>query len=142
MENETRPGSCDALVRIAASLKSGDSRDLNAALLDLSLIMERKFRAKIERRLKEYADSSRGYSVSIDEACDALNELLWVVCRKAPTFRGTTDAEAEAWLGKIVERKLLDKGRVILRRAAKWREFFALFPKEKKALLDASGSDD
>lgn len=142
MENLTRPGTHDALVRIASSSKSGDSDALNAALLDLSVLAERKFRAKIERRLREYAESGRGYSVSIDDASDALNELLWVVCQKASSYRGSTDAEANAWLARIVERRLVDKGRVVLRRAAKWREFFALVPKKSRSLLETTNSDD
>ncbi|MBP5620558.1 MAG: hypothetical protein J6X44_00950 [Thermoguttaceae bacterium] len=142
MENSTRPGTHDALARIAASAASGDSDALNAALLDLSAAAERMFRAKIERRLREYAESERGYSVSIDDASDALNELLWVACQKASSYRGSTDAEANAWLGRIVERRLVDKGRVILRRAAKWRDFFALVSKKQRSLLETKDSDD
>ncbi|MDD3589731.1 MAG: hypothetical protein PHO46_05600 [Thermoguttaceae bacterium] len=138
---ESRTGIHAVLLRIAEASRLGDSDELNAALLELSLLAERRFRAKIERRLASYAEYSRGYSVSIDDASDALNELLWVVCQKAQAYRGATDAEADAWLNRIVERRLIDKGRVITRRAAKWREIFALAPKRLKAFLETSDTE-
>lgn len=130
------------LRRIVAAERSGDAEALNDALISFGRLLESFFQAKIERGLSTFREVSGGYNVTVDDACDVLNELLWIVCRRAKGYRGRTDAEAYAWLNRTVENHLIDKGRTISRRAKKWREFFPLIPKRLKALLRTNDGDE
>lgn len=135
-------GLYDAVKAVANARRDGDGERLNEALSALSRLSEALFRDKIERRLNSYQESFNGYSVSLEDAADVLNEILWIVCQKADRFRGSTDAEACAWLKKIVERKVSDKGRVALRRAKKWRGFFAIVPRRLRGMLEISSKQE
>ena len=119
----------DALRRIVDAKRAVDSDALNAALMDVNRLARGYFERLVERRLA-------GIERRIDDACDVLNEILWLVCHTAETFRGATDFEARAWLKRIVERKLIDKGRARARRSAKWREILRLVPKRLAGLLE------
>lgn len=129
-------GLCALIRQVADSRRADDAERLNGALTEIGRLLETSFRAKIERRLESYREASRGYSVSLDDAFDVLNEILWTVCQQADKFRGQTDAEAFAWLQTTIERRVSDKGRTISRRAKKWREFFRIVPKRLKILLE------
>lgn len=138
-ESVSQPlGLCALIRQTASARKSGDVDALNDSLTQIGLRLESVFRAKIERRLDAYRAASRGYSLTVDDAYDVLNEILWIVCQRAGTFRGSTDAEAYAWLQTTIERHVTDKGRTIVRRAKKWREIFKLAPKKMKMLLETS----
>jgi DNA-directed RNA polymerase specialized sigma24 family protein len=78
----------------------------------------------------------------VEDASDSLSELLWVVYQKAESFRGTTDAEAASWLRTILDRRLLDKRRTFVRRAAKWRVALRAIPKRLRGLLETESRDD
>lgn len=125
----------DALRRIVDAKRAVDSDALNAALKDVNRLARGYFERLVERRLAA-SDREGGIERRIDDACDVLNEILWLVCQKAETFRGATDFEARAWLKRIVERKLIDKGRARARRSAKWREILRLVPKRLAGLLE------
>lgn len=131
---------CAALRRIVEAKRTGDADALNGALADLGRSAETLFRGRVARTLAEFADG--GYLTLVEDASDALNELLWVVCQKAETFRGATDAEAESWLRTILDRRLLDKRRTFLRRAAKWRSALRTIPKRLRGLLETETRND
>ena len=134
------PALCAALARIVEAKRTGDANALNGALAELGRVAETLFRARVARTLGEFADD--GYLTLVEDASDALNELLWVVYQKAETFRGTTDAEAASWLRTILDRRLLDKRRTFLRRAAKWRVVLRGIPKRLRGLLETESRDD
>lgn len=134
------PALCAALARIVEAKRTGDANALNGALAELGRVAETLFRARVARTLGEFADD--GYLTLVEDASDALNELLWVVYQKAETFRGTTDAEAASWLRTILDRRLLDKRRTFLRRAAKWRVALRAIPKRLRGLLETESRDD
>ena len=131
---------CAALTRIVEAKRTGDVDALNDALADLGRVAETLFRARVARTLGEFADD--GYLTLVEDAADALNELLWVVYQKAETFRGATDAEAASWLRTILDRRLLDKRRTFVRRAAKWRVALRAIPKRLRGLLETESRDD
>lgn len=133
------PALCAALARIVEAKRTGDANALNGALAELGRVAETLFRARVARTLGEFADD--GYLTLVEDASDALNELLWVVYQKAETFRGTTDAEAASWLRTILDRRLLDKRRTFLRRAAKWRVALRTIPKRLRGLLETESRD-
>lgn len=130
---------CDALRRIVEAKRAGDSAALNDALADLGRAAETLFRGRVARTLGELEDE---YLTFVEDASDALNDLLWVVYQKAETFRGTTDAETESWLRTILDRRFLDKRRTFLRRAAKWRETLRAVPKRWRVFLETKARDD
>lgn len=134
------PSVCAALARIVEAKRTGDADALNGALADLGRSAETLFRARVARTLDEFADG--GYLTLVEDASDALNELLWVVYQKAETFRGTTDAEAERWLRTILDRRTLDKRRTFVRRAAKWRVALRAIPKRLRGLLETETRND
>ena len=131
---------CAALARIVEAKRTGDADALNGALAELGRVAETLFRARVARTLGEFADD--GYLTLVEDAADALNELLWVVYQKAETFRGATDAEAASWLRTILDRRLLDKRRTFVRRAAKWRDALRTIPKRLRGLLETENRDD
>ncbi|MBR5242980.1 MAG: hypothetical protein IKW13_01980 [Thermoguttaceae bacterium] len=131
---------CAALTRIVEAKRTGDVDALNGALADLGRVAETLFRARVARTLREFADD--GYLTLVEDASDALSELLWVVYQKAETFRGTTDAEAASWLRTILDRRLLDKRRTFVRRAAKWRVALRAIPKRLRGLLETETRND
>ena len=134
------PSVCAALARIVEAKRTGDADALNDALADLGRSAETLFRGRIARTLGEFADG--GYLTLVEDASDALNELLWVVYQKAETFRGTTDAEAASWLRTILDRRALDKRRTFVRRAAKWRVALRAIPKRLRGLLETEARND
>ena len=134
------PSVCAALTRIVEAKRTGDADALNGALAELGRSAETLFRGRVARTLGEFSDG--GYLTLVEDASDALNELLWVVYQKAETFRGTTDAEAASWLRTILDRRLLDKRRTFLRRAAKWRVALRTIPKRLRGLLETESRDD
>ena len=134
------PSLCAALARIVEAKRTGDADALNGALAELGRGAETLFRGRVARTLGEFADDD--YLTLVEDASDALNELLWVVYQKAETFRGTTDAEAASWLRTILDRRLLDKRRTFLRRAAKWRVALRGIPKRLRGLLETESRDD
>jgi DNA-directed RNA polymerase specialized sigma24 family protein len=134
------PSLCAALARIVEAKRTGDADALNGALAELGRSAETLFRGRIARTLGEFADD--GYLTLVEDASDALSELLWVVYQKAETFRGTTDAEAASWLRTILDRRLLDKRRTFVRRAAKWRVALRTIPKRLRGLLETETRDD
>lgn len=129
-----------ALTRIVEAKRTGDADALNGALAELGRVAETLFRARVARTLGEFAND--GYLTLVEDASDALSELLWVVYQKAETFRGTTDAEAASWLRTILDRRLLDKRRKFARRAAKWRVALRAIPKRLRGLLETETRDD
>jgi len=131
---------CAALTRTVEAKRTGDADALNDALAELGRVAETLFRARVARTLGEFSDG--GYLTLVEDASDALSELLWVVYRKAETFRGTTDAEAASWLRTILDRRLLDKRRTFVRRAAKWRDALRAVPKRLRGLLETETRDD
>jgi DNA-directed RNA polymerase specialized sigma24 family protein len=135
------PSLCAALARIVEAKRTGDADALNGALADLGRSAETLFRARVARTLGEFSDGG-GYLTLVEDASDALNELLWVVYQKAETFRGTTDAEAASWLRTILDRRLLDKRRTFVRRAAKWRVALRAIPKRLRGLLETETRND
>ena len=50
------------------------------------------------------------------DADQLLNDVLWEVAQSANTFRGKSEAEAEAWLRKMAQRKVLDATKTPWRR--------------------------
>ena len=134
------PSLCAALTRIVEAKRTGDADALNGALAELGRVAETLFRARVARTLREFADD--GYLTLVEDASDALSELLWVVYQKAETFRGATDAEAASWLRTILDRRLLDKRRTFVRRAAKWRVALRAIPKRLRGLLETENRDD
>ncbi|MBQ5790329.1 MAG: hypothetical protein IIW01_08575 [Thermoguttaceae bacterium] len=132
---------CAALTRIVEAKRTGDGDALNGALADLGRSAETLFRARVARTLGEFSDGG-GYLTLVEDAADALNELLWVVYQKAETFRGATDAEAASWLRTILDRRLLDKRRTFVRRAAKWRVALRAIPKRLRGLLETETRND
>lgn len=134
------PSLCAALARIVEAKRTGDADALNGALAELGRVAETLFRARVARTLGEFADD--GYLTLVEDAADALNELLWVVYQKAETFRGATDAEAASWLRTILDRRLLDKRRTFVRRAAKWRVALRAIPKRLRGLLETESRND
>jgi DNA-directed RNA polymerase specialized sigma24 family protein len=134
------PSLCAALARIVEAKRTGDADALNGALAELGRGAETLFRARVARTLSEFADD--GYLTLVEDASDALSELLWVVYQKAESFRGTTDAEAASWLRTILDRRLLDKRRTFVRRAAKWRVALRAIPKRLRGLLETESRDD
>ena len=134
------PSVCAALARIVEAKRTGDADALNDALAELGRSAGTLFRGRIARTLGEFADG--GYLTLVEDASDALNELLWVVYQKAETFRGTTDAEAESWLRTILDRRALDKRRTFVRRAAKWRVALRAIPKRLRGLLETEARND
>ena len=131
---------CAALTRTVEAKRTGDADALNDALAELGRVAETLFRARVARTLGEFSDG--GYLTLVEDASDALSELLWVVYRKAETFRGTTDAEAASWLRTILDRRLLDKRRTFVRRAAKWRDALRAIPKRLRGLLETEARND
>lgn len=125
---------CDALRRIVEAKRTGDADALNDALAELGRVAETLFRGRGARALDEWADD--GFLTLIEDASDALSELLWRVYQKAETFRGTSDAEAESWLRTILDRLLLDKRRAFVRRSAKWRAALRAIPKRLRVFLE------
>ncbi|MBQ2788977.1 MAG: hypothetical protein IJE97_05015 [Thermoguttaceae bacterium] len=132
---------CAALTRIVEAKRTGDADALNGALADLGRVAETLFRARVARTLGEFSDGG-GYLTLVEDASDALSEALWGVYQKAETFRGTTDAEAESWLRTLLDRRLLDKRRKFVRRAAKWREALRAIPKRLRVFLETEDRDD
>lgn len=132
---------CAALTRTVEAKRTGDADALNDALAELGRVAETLFRARVARTLGEFSDDG-GYLTLVEDAADALSELLWVVYRKAETFRGTTDAEAASWLRTILDRRLLDKRRTFVRRAAKWRDALRAIPKRLRGLLETEARND
>ena len=112
-----------------------DDALLNASLYELAARNEAYFRKRVERRLESYREASGGYSVTLEDAGDVLAETLTAVYQKASTFRGTTDAEAYAWLRTIVDRRTFDALRVAVRRVKKLRGVFDLASKKLKDYL-------
>ncbi len=131
-------GLCALIKQTASARRAGNADALNASLVQVGRLLEALFRGKIERRLANYRDASGGYSVTFEDACDVLNEILWIVCQRAEAFRGSTDAEAYAWLQTTIDRHVTDKGRTLQRRMKKWREIFRLAPKRLKTLLETN----
>lgn len=56
----------------------------------------------------------------LEDAEALLNDLLFKLYRHASLFRGTSDAEAQAWARRILERTLIDTVRTPRRRGTVW----------------------
>ena len=135
MTDEPKQELCELIHRIAAAVRDGDDALLNASLYELAARNEAYFRKRVERRLESYREASGGYSVTLEDAGDVLAETLTAVYQKASTFRGTTDAEAYAWLRTIVDRRTFDALRVAVRRVKKLRGVFESASKKLKDYL-------
>jgi len=56
----------------------------------------------------------------LENAESLLNDLLFKLYQNAGRFRGTSDAEAQAWARKILEHALIDAFKTPLRRGEVW----------------------
>ena len=132
---------CAALTRTVEAKRTGDADALNAALAELGRVAETLFRTRVARTLGEFSDDG-GYLTLVEDASDALSELLWVGYRTAETFRGTTEEEAASWHRTSLDRGWLDKRRTFVRRAARWRDALRTIPKRLRGLLETEARND
>ncbi|MCY2991268.1 MAG: hypothetical protein NTY19_25850 [Planctomycetota bacterium] len=116
-DEETAKRTLCQLIRGVAHARK--QRQLHEALFDLHQAAWPVLRRRITRGLRRYRVYGQG--ASLKEADDIFNDLLWRVANAAKRFRGTTDAEAEAWLGKIAKNLIKDSVKTAFKRSKRWR---------------------
>ena len=107
-----QPQSVVVILRRVA--ESASDSDLNDALVELLAAVEPWLCAAISHRLAQ--SRVGGPDGVLADADQLLNDVLWEVAQSAHTFRGKSEAEAEAWLRKMAQRKVLDATRTPWRR--------------------------
>ncbi len=107
-------------LQLLQALQAARSNDaINAALAAIAKAARADFITGLARKLQSLP--REGHEMVLEDAESLLNEVLFKLSRNINRFRGTSDAEAQAFVRMIFTNTLRDASKTALRRKTVWQ---------------------